>query len=178
MRLHHRMRTMNETSKKIRKITYLGLALSIALICSYIEAMIPIPIGIPGIKLGLTNVVIVGILYYSGEGDAACISFLRVLLVGFLFGNWYSIIYSLAGAALSFVVMALLKKTNQFHLISVSAAGGIAHNLGQFLVVALMVENFHILYYFPVLLIAGMLTGILIGIVGYQVLIRLPKEEV
>ena len=92
MRLHHRMRTMNETSKKIRKITYLGLALSIALICSYIEAMIPIPIGIPGIKLGLTNVVIVGILYYSGEKDAASISFLRVLLVGFLFGNWYSII--------------------------------------------------------------------------------------
>ena len=178
MRLHHRMRTMNETSKKIRKITYLGLALSIALICSYIEAMIPFPIGIPGIKLGLTNVVIVGILYYSGEGDAACISFLRVLLVGFLFGNWYSIIYSLAGAALSGGVMALLKKTNHLHLVSVSAAGGIAHNLGQFLVAALIVENFHILSYFPVLLIAGMLTGILIGMIGYQVLVRLPKEEV
>lgn len=178
MRLHHKMITMNETSKKIRKITYLGLALGVALICSYIEAIIPFPIGIPGIKLGLTNVVIVGILYYSGEGDAAWISFVRVLLVGFLFGNWYSIIYSLAGAALSFVVMALLKKTNQLHLISVSGAGGIAHNLGQFFVAALMVENFHILYYFPILLIAGILTGILIGVVAYQVLIRLPKEEI
>ena len=151
---------------------------ALAMIFSYIETLIPIHFGVPGMKLGIANLVIVIGLYLLKPQEVLLISIVRILLAGFMFGSGMSVIYSLAGAALSFVVMALLKKTNQFHLISVSAAGGIAHNLGQFLVAALMVENFHILYYFPVLLIAGMLTGILIGIVGYQVLIRLPKEEV
>lgn len=158
----------------VKRTAYLGLCLALALICSYVEALIPIPIGIPGVKLGLANVVIVGILYMSSTWDASFISFARVLLAGFFFGNLYSILYSLAGASLSLLVMALLKKTDRLHLISVSAAGGIAHNVGQFLVAAAVVENYRILYYLPVLFLVGMATGILIGVVAFGVLKRLP----
>lgn len=158
----------------VKKTAYLGLCLALALICSYVEALIPIPIGIPGVKLGLANVVVVSVLYMSGIGDAALISLARVLLAGFFFGNLYSILYSLAGAALSFLVMVFLKKTDHLHLISVSAAGGIAHNAGQFLVAAVVVENYRILYYLPVLFLVGMATGVLIGIVAAGVGKRLP----
>lgn len=160
------------------KTAYLGLCLALALICSYVEALIPVPIGIPGVKPGLANIVMVCILYRSGERDAVFISFTRVLLAGFFFGSLYSILYSLAGAALSLLVMALIKRTNALHLISVSAAGGVAHNIGQFLVAAFVVENYRILYYLPVLFVVGMATGILIGVIAANVLRRLPGDVV
>lgn len=166
----HRMRA----ALTAKKITYLGFCLALALICSYVEAIIPIPMGIPGVKLGLANVVIVGVLYLSDWKDAGLVSFARVLLAGFFFGSLYSILYSLAGALLSLAVMVFVKKTDQLHLISVSAAGGIAHNVGQFLVAAVVVENYRILYYLPVLFLVGMATGILIGIVATEVLKRIP----
>ncbi len=159
-----------------KRVPYLGMALALALICSYVEALIPLPIGIPGVKLGLTNIVIVIVLYLGDVRDGACVSIARVLLAGFFFGSLYSILYSLAGAILSLLVMAGLKRTGQLHLISVSAAGGVAHNVGQFLVAALVVENYRILYYLPVLFLVGMLTGVLIGIVACAVLRRLPRE--
>lgn len=158
------------------KTAYLGLGLALALICSYVEALIPFPIGIPGVKLGLTNVVIVGILYLSGWRDAALVSFARVLLAGFFFGNLYSILYSLAGALLSLIVMGVIKHTEKLHLISVSAAGGIAHNVGQFLVAAFVLENYRVLYYLPVLFLVGMATGVLIGVSATGVLKRLPSN--
>lgn len=165
-----------QASLTARKTAYLGLCLALALICSYVEALVPIPIGIPGVKLGLTNVVIVGILYLSNWRDAALVSFARVLLAGFFFGSLYSILYSLAGALLSLIVMVVIKRTEKLHLISVSAAGGIAHNVGQFLVAALVVENYRILYYLPVLFLVGMATGVLIGVAATGVLKRLPPS--
>jgi heptaprenyl diphosphate synthase len=161
----------------VNRLAGLGLSLALALICSYVEALVPIPIGIPGIKLGLANVVVVILLYTWGWRDAALVSVARVLLAGFFFGSLYSILYSLAGAALSFAVMLLLKKTKYLHIISVSAAGGIAHNVGQFLVASVVLENYRILYYLPVLFLVGMCTGVIIGIVAQAVLIRLPKER-
>ena len=160
----------------LKRVPYLGMALALALICSYVEALIPVPIGIPGVKLGLTNIVVVIVLYLGDVRDGVCVSIARVLLAGFFFGSLYSILYSLAGAVLSLLVMAGLKRTGQLHLISVSAAGGVAHNVGQFLVAALVVENYRILYYLPVLFLVGMLTGVLIGIVACAVLRRLPRE--
>ena len=162
-------------SSKAGKTAYLGLCLALALICSYVEVLIPFPIGIPGVKLGLTNVVIVGILYLGGWRDAAMVSLARVLLAGFFFGNLYSILYSLAGAFLSLIVMVMIKNTGKLHLISVSAAGGIAHNVGQFLVAALVVDNYRILYYLPVLFLVGMATGVLIGVAATGILKRLPS---
>lgn len=105
---------------KTRKIAYLGVFLALALILSYVESLIPFYFGIPGVKLGLTNLIVVVMLYCTGTKEAFGVSVARILLAGFLFGNLFSILYSLAGGVLSFIVMCLLKKTGRFHVISVS----------------------------------------------------------
>lgn len=159
----------------MKKTAYLGLFLALALICSYVESLIPISFGIPGVRLGLANIVVILMLYQMGVRAALTISVLRILLAGLLFGNLFSILYSLAGGLLSFACMALLKQTGRFRIISISAAGGITHNLGQILVAVVIVENRNLFYYAPVLLLAGVATGIVIGITAQEVLFRLPK---
>ena len=139
----------------------------------YIEMLIPFDFGIPGVKLGLTNIVVVLMLYSIGTKEAFCVSVIRIFLVGILFGNLIGILYSLGGGILSFLVMALLKKGNYLGCISVSVAGGIAHNIGQILIAALVVSSHYVLYYFPVLLIAGLLTGFLIGLLAQELIVRL-----
>ena len=128
------------------KIAYWGVFLALALVCSYVESLIPISFGIPGVKLGLTNIVVILMLYTIGAKDAILISVLRIILAGFMFGNAFSIIYSLAGGILSFVVMLLLKNTGKLKILSISTAGGISHNVGQLIVAALVVENYNILF--------------------------------
>lgn len=159
----------------LHKTAYIGMFLAVALICSYIETLIPFSFGIPGVKLGLTNVVIVLMLYTVGEKEAFLVSILRIVLVGFLFGNMFSILYSLSGGLLSYVMMVLLRKTECFSCISVSVAGGISHNIGQILVAAWIVQNFNIMFYIPVLLVAGLVTGLVIGILAQELIVRLPK---
>ncbi len=156
-----------------RKIAYLGLFLALALICSYVESLIPFHFGIPGVKLGLTNIVVVLMLYCVGPKEAFLISVTRIILNGFMFGNMFAVLYSIAGAGLSFLIMLLFKKTKKLNCISVSTAGGISHNVGQLFVAALVVENFSIFYYIPVLLAAGFVTGLLIGIVSQEIILRL-----
>lgn len=158
------------------KVAYMGLFLALALICSYVESLIPFYFGVPGVKLGLTNIVIVMVLYCIGAKEAFAISVMRVLLAGFLFGNAFSIVYSLAGGILSFAVMFLLKKTKKLNVVSVSVAGGISHNLGQLAVAALIVSNYRILYYGTVLLVAGIVTGFLIGILAQEIILRLEHR--
>lgn len=158
----------------MKKTAYLGLFLALALVCSYIESCIPFHFGIPGVKLGLTNIVVILMLYYMEEKSAFIVSFTRILLAGFLFGNLFSIIYSLAGGLLSFICMVLLKKTGKFKIISISAAGGAAHNLGQIFAAVFIVENINLFYYYPILLLAGVITGMIIGIAAQEVLLRLP----
>lgn len=114
-------------------------------------------------------------LYTVGTKESLLVSVLRIVLVGFLFGNLFSILYSLTGGLLSFVVMALLKRMDRLGCISVSVAGGISHNIGQILVAAIIVHNFNIMFYIPVLLIAGLVTGFLIGILAQELIVRLPK---
>ena len=160
-----------------KKTAYLGLFLALALICSYIESLIPFYFGIPGVKLGLTNIVVVMMLYCCiGAKEALLVSLLRIVLAGFMFGNMFSILYSLAGGILSFLIMYLLKRYTGLHVISISAAGGISHNIGQLFVAALVVENYNILYYASVLIIAGIITGIVIGIVAQEVILRLKQR--
>ena len=156
-----------------KRVAFLGTFLALALILSYVESLIPFYFGVPGMKLGLTNVIVVLLLYLAGGPTAFLISVLRVILAGFLFGNAFSIIYSLAGATLSFAVMLLLKRTKKFHVIPISAAGGIFHNLGQILVAAFVVENYNLFLYFPLLMIAGVITGVLIGVIAQEILLRL-----
>ena len=161
---------MDLHSKQLwRKPAFMGVFLALAMICSYIEMLIPFDFGIPGVKLGLTNIVVVLI----GTKEAFCVSVIRIFLVGILFGNLIGILYSLGGGILSFLVMALLKKGNHLGCISVSVAGGIAHNIGQILIAALVVSSPSVLHYFPVLLIAGLLTGFLIGLLAQELIVRL-----
>lgn len=158
------------------KIAYWGVFLALALVCSYVESLIPISFGIPGVKLGLTNIVVILMLYTIGAKDAILISVLRIILAGFMFGNAFSIIYSLAGGILSFVVMLLLKKTGKLKILSISTVGGISHNVGQLIVAALVVENYNILFYVPVLIIAGIITGFLIGLLAGEIVLRIGNR--
>lgn len=162
--------------KMKKKVAFLGVFLALALIFSYIETWIPNVFGVPGIKLGLANIVIIILLFRFGTKEAYGISVARVILAGFMFGNLASILYGLAGAMLSLTVMLLLKKTGKFKVISVSAVGGICHNVGQLIVAILVLENYRISYYLPVLLISGLVTGILIGIVAQEVILRLRMQ--
>lgn len=141
---------------------------------SYVETLIPISLGVPGAKIGLANLVTIVVLFIMGWKDAVVISFIRIVLSGFLFGNLFAIFYSMAGAILSMLVMLLLKKTG-FGTVGISAAGGVAHNVGQIAFAAFIVQNSHLFYYLPMLLFVGTGAGILIGILGGKVIERLPQ---
>lgn len=150
-----------------------GVFTALALIFSYVEALIPINFGIPGVKLGLANLIVVIVLYKGDWKDALFIAIARIVLSGFIFGNLFSILYSLSGGMLSLLVMVLLKKSNAFSIAGVSIGGGTAHNVGQLLIAMFVVQTYQVGYYLPVLLIAGVLTGALIGIVALEVMKRL-----
>lgn len=165
-----------KSSTPIRKnVAFMGVFLALALVLSYVESLIPFFFGVPGMKLGLTNLIILILLYCMGPKEAYIISIARVFLAGFLFGNLFSIVYSLAGAMLSLTVMLLLKRTDKFKILTVSAIGGISHNVGQLIVAAIVVESYNIFYYMPVLLIAGLITGLIIGIVSQEVILRIRR---
>lgn len=157
------------------RAAYFGVFTALALIFSYVESLIPIHFGVPGIKLGLANLLIVIFLYKRNAKEALLLSVIRIVLSGFLFANLFSILYSLAGGILSLAVMTYLKKRGTFSVVGISIAGGVAHNLGQLVVAMLVVETYRVGYYFPVLLIAGVLTGMLIGIVAAEILKRLKN---
>ena len=145
------------------KVAYLGVFLALALICSYVESLIPFYFGIPGVKLGLTNIVVVLMLYCVGTKEAFAISMLRIV----------RILYSLAGGMFSFLVMYLLKRTGKLGVLPVSVAGGMSHNIGQIAVAAFVVENINIFYYLPVLFVAGIVTGLLIGVAAQEIILRI-----
>lgn len=159
------------------RVAYFGVFTALALIFSYVETLIPVNLGIPGVKLGLANLIIVVALYKMRLSEAYLLSVVRVLLAGFIFGNYFSIIYSLAGGLLSLTVMALLKKWGGFSLQGISIAGGVFHNIGQLIVAVVVVETFSVTYYFSVLLVAGLLTGLVIGIVAEMMLKRLVNIQ-
>ena len=156
----------------------MGLLTALGLIIGYIEFLIPIPLGIPGVKPGFANIVIVWALYSLGPWEALMINGMRIFLSGFLFGNFSMILYSLAGAAVSFLCMCLAKKSGLFSMAGVSMIGGVMHNMGQLLVAMAVLETVSLVYYGPVLLAAGVITGLLIGIVTGEVKKRLPAALV
>ncbi|MFR2365806.1 MAG: Gx transporter family protein [Eubacterium sp.] len=158
-----------------KRIANMAMLVALAIIFSYVEFMIPINLGIPGIKLGLANLVIVIALYILKLSDVWIISILRILIIGFMFGSGMSIIYSLAGAIVSLIVMMLVKKINGFSIMGVSMIGAVCHNLGQIAVAMIVVETTSILYYVPVLLVAGLITGAIIGIISKRVLVAIKK---
>ena len=159
-----------------RKIARMGLLTALALILSYVESLIPAFVAVPGVKMGLANIVVVFALYTLGPGEAAIVSIIRLLLSSLLFGSILSLSYSAAGAIISLLSMIIMMKTKIFGVTSVSVTGGVFHNLGQILVACLVLETDVLLYYLPVLILSGTITGAVIGIASSIVIKRLQKS--
>ncbi len=149
--------------------------IALAFAFSYLESLIPFNFGIPGIKLGIANLVVIVALYTMNAKDALFISIIRILLSGLAFSGPFAMIYSLIGGLLSFLVMFVAKKSNKFSPIGVSALGGTVHNFGQILVAAVVMRTYRIIYYFPILMIVGLVTGILNGIIADIIIKRIAK---
>ena len=143
---------------------------ALAIVFGYVEHLIPLPFGIYGLKLGLANLVVLIMLYALNAYYAITINMVRIILCSMLFGSFTSFWYSLVGGLLSFAIMLLIKKTNKFTPMGVSICGAVAHNIGQILVAVILMEEFKIAFYLPVLLITGALTGALIGLVSIPII--------
>lgn len=181
----------------MRRTAELGLFLALALILAYVESLIPLSFGIPGIKLGLPNLIVLLLLYdgignddtdakeqagmcsagilTKGEREALLVNGLRIVLSGFLFSNLYAILYALAGAVFSFLAMLFGRRTKRFSMAGVSMLGGVFHNIGQLLVAMAVVETFAVVYYVPFLIVAGTVTGAVLGLVGMELLPYLKR---
>ena len=158
---------------KTRKLAQCALLTALALILSYIEYLLPLNLGLPGIKIGLANIVVVMALYYLGPQWALAVNLIRICLTALLFGNLFSALYALCGALVSFLVMVILKKTGVFSLAGVSMAGGVFHNLAQLAAAAVLASTKNVFLYLPVLTLSGMAAGIFNGIVCTLVLRKL-----
>lgn len=178
----------------MRRTAELGLILALALILSYVESLIPFSFGIPGIKLGLPNLIVLLLLYEKPDScrapggravkcitkedqEAILVNGLRIVLSGFLFSNLYAILYALAGAAFSFFAMSLGRRTKRFSMVGVSVLGGVFHNVGQLLVAMAVVETVAVAYYAPFLIVAGTVTGAILGIAAMTLLPYLRRLE-
>lgn len=159
-----------------RRVAVYGLMIALALIFSYVEARIPNFFAFPGMKLGITNIVVLMALYKMGNVPALLINFLRIGLVAMLFGGVYSFAYSFVGGMLSCVVMILLKQLAGLRPVTVSIAGGVAHNIGQIVTAMVLMNTAGIGWYLCVLWFTGMFSGTLIGFLGYELNRRLPDR--
>lgn len=163
-------------SGRARRVAISALFASLALIFSYIEAILPVAPGIPGIKLGIANLVVIITMYRLDLRYALVINLIRIFLAGFMFNGLYGAIYSLCGCLVSYAVMCIMYKSGLFSVIGVSMGGGVAHNIGQLCIAAFLVSSYQIFYYLPVLIISGTISGILIGWLGWILLEHIPKR--
>jgi len=169
---------MNKKNANVKRLTFLGLCTTVALLLSYVEFLLPpLFVAVPGIKLGLPNLIIIFLLYRLGWRAALTVSMIRLLISSILFGSAMTFAYSLAGAILSLWVMGLLKKSDLFSMTVVSIAGGVSHNLGQILVAMLLLNTPQIVYYMIVLAITGTISGCFIGLCGALLVKRISIDR-
>ncbi len=166
----------HSSSKTTYEIALGGILTVVALMFSYIESFLPAAPGLPGVKIGLANLVVLVLLYRTNWKLALTVNCMRILMSGLLFSGLFGAIYSLCGGLLSFLIMVIFKKTNLFSVIGVSMAGGVFHNIGQMLVAAAITETANIFYYLPILILSGTVSGILIGIGAYILIRALPAR--
>lgn len=162
---------------KTRNVAMYGMLIALAFILSYIESIIPIPVPVPGIKIGLANLVVVTALFLMGPKQAFVMSMIRIILVGFTFGNLSTMIFSFGGGLLSWLAMTGAKRWDKFSVTGVSILGGISHNAGQILVAMWVVNSGVLIYYLPFLIISGVVTGAVIGVTGGLIINSLKKIE-
>lgn len=167
-----------KNSKKVKNIAMCGVLTTLAMIFSYIDSLILIPIPVPGVRIGISNIAIITVLYIVGVKEAIFVNILRIALTSILFGNATSFWFSITGGMLSIVVMILLKKLDIFSTVGVSVAGGVSHNIGQIIAAVIIMETDAILYYLPVLFITGTVAGIVVGVVAAMVLKRLKIHSI
>ena len=155
-----------------KKIATSALMIALAMILSFVESQIPSFFPIPGIKLGLANIAVIFAFYRLSIKDAIVVSLIRVVVVSTLFGTSLTLAYSLSGAVLSLLIMVLLKKSDRISIVGVSVAGGISHNIGQIIMAIILMHNSVISYYLPFLIISGIVTGVVIGLVSAKIVER------
>lgn len=165
-------------NKHAHKVTSYALLTTLALILSYVESQVPAFFAVPGMKLGLTNLVVMVALYRMGERDAVTVNLIRICLGALLFGNGFSLAYSLSGGLLSGFTMIALKRTGKFSIVGVSVAGGLAHNVGQILASMVLLGTWRIAAYLVVLWASGIAAGLVIGLLSGEITRRLPQSVI
>ena len=163
--------------ERTRRIALCGLLIAMMLVLGFVESRIPINAGIPGIKLGLSNGVLIFAVYMLDIPTAWMLMALKVTLSGLLFGGFNTIMYALAGGVLSMVCMSLLSRVKGMHPITVSMAGGVAHNVGQVALAMVILQTPQLLYYMAVLMLVGLACGALTGVVASSVMKHLKTMK-
>lgn len=163
--------------QRSKAIAFTGLCTALALVLAYVEVLLP-PLfpALPGVKMGLPNIILIFLLYRAGAKTAMLVSLMRIVLVTVLFGNWMAFLYSLAGGVLSLVLMILLRRWDVLSTIGVSIVGGVTHNVGQILMAILLLNTVQIGYYLVVLTVTGALAGVLIGVCGSLLIKKIPDK--
>lgn len=159
-----------------KRVALTGILISLAMIFSYIESLLPLAITIPGVKLGVANIVVVIAMYGVGLKSAFLVNCMRVVAVGLLFTGAFGILYSMGGCVLSYIIMMALKKSGKFSIVGVSMAGGVFHNIGQIIIASLIVSSTAVFVYLPILIGSGIVTGIFIGFISREVLKRIESR--
>ncbi len=179
--------TPEHNQKKLspQQLATLGMLSALALVLSFLESLIPFQPGLPGVKLGLANLVVVFALYRMDVHSALLVNAVRILLAGLLFSGIFGMLYSAAGGAASLAAMAFLLRINckreqagkscLFSIFGVSMTGGVFHNLGQLVIAILFLSNLNLAYYFPVMIVSGIVTGIVNGMIARLLLLALPR---
>ncbi|NLJ70165.1 MAG: Gx transporter family protein [Clostridiaceae bacterium] len=164
---------------KTKRITLLAMLIALSMVLSYLESLLPQVYIVPGIKIGLANIPVMFAIFKLKPSDALLISGIRIFLLAILFRNFLSFIFSITGGLMSIAFMLLFKKMKTFSIMGISVIGGVAHNLGQILIAVFVVNTPGLLFYLPILIIAGTLAGIVIGLICNLLVehIQLPFQE-
>lgn len=153
-----------------KKVSVIGLFTAMALLLSCIENMLPFRTGIPGIKLGIANLIIVITFYFLPSGEVLSISLLRVFFLSVFSGSPFTTAFSFTGAIASFFAMYISYRRNSFSPVGISIMGGVTHNLTQLLISTLLLNTPAFLWYSPVLLISGIITGLINGLIAIKII--------
>lgn len=161
---------------RTKRLTLLAIMLAISIVLSIVESMLPV-IPVPGVKLGLANVVTLLIMFIYGEKDAFMILFLRIVLVGLLRGNIFSVTFflSLSGGTMAYLMMFLFKQFKVFSMVGISIMGAFGHSVGQIVMAIFLIERAELIFYFPYILVLSVITGVITGLLALRSLQIMKK---
>lgn len=158
-----------------KKIAEIAMLAALAVIFGYVESLFPLPVPIYGVKVGVSNVVTLFAIYMLSAGNVFGIMLIKTICSAFLFQGVSAFLYSVSGGILSVITMYILKRSNKFGVMGVSAAGGVMHNIGQLICAAAVLKSLNVMYYMPILIVCGIISGVIIGIITKLILERIGK---